>query len=116
MLIGISVGEIKLVYEEADLRRATKKIKFSINVQYWMFEIFSYEAFMLYQKNNQQDLKNLPWEKFKKFFILKKQQKPTKVNIKSGSIESRFEQLLLDMNKRMEHINKELQAIKQNIK
>ena len=111
MLIGISVGEIKLVHEEADLRRATKKIKFSINVQYWMFKIFSYESFMLYRKNNGQELKNVPREKIKKFFMFKRHQQHTKFNFKSDSIEK----LLLDMNKKMELMNKELQIIKQNI-
>jgi transient receptor potential cation channel subfamily A member 1 len=46
LLIGIAVGEIKLIFEEADVQRQSMKIKFVLKVQFMLFKIFQDDSLM----------------------------------------------------------------------
>lgn len=87
LMIGIAVGEIKEVVDDADMRSIAMKIKFSLRTQLMLFKLCSYERPMLYvnksieqkNKNNDKidDYKNKLCEKFK---IRKEIKKMTKEN------------------------------------
>jgi hypothetical protein len=53
LMIGIAVGEIKEVVDEADMRSIAMKIKFSLRIQAFLFGLYeNYERPMLYINNN----------------------------------------------------------------
>ncbi len=86
LLIGISIGEITSVMDDADTRLITEKIKFTLNVQATFYQYLADDSTFVYEaerKNYQFYVKMKKW--FRRVFMMKrKKEKRERMVISRG--------------------------------
>jgi len=86
LLIGISIGEITSVMDDADTRLITEKIKFTLNVQATFYQYLADDSTFVYEaerKNYQFYVKMKVW--FRRVFMMKrKKEKRERMVISRG--------------------------------
>ncbi len=127
LMIGIAVGEIKEVVDDADMRSIAMKIKFSLRTQLLLFKLNdSYERPMLYvnkpiepkNKNNDKidDYKNKFCEKFKIRKEIKKMNKENETNEliinQLNSIQTNFEDFKTAIENKLNSLNFEISELR----
>lgn len=109
MTKGISVGEIRMLHEEADVKRICMKIKFVLRVQETFFQLFKTDQFMTFKdnikiKNKQNNKKtNIFKKKFEEILELK--------DITERRSFNKAEHRLNDLFKKLIEINEKIEIL-----